>query len=88
MPYKTASKAPTRKLLAAAGGAGGVGAPLSTVIIWAFGVVAGQPLPTEVQAAIFTLVIIMVGGVAGYLTPPSAEDTPVAVPPKTPAGID
>lgn len=71
------SAAPTRKMLAYTASGATIGPAVATLVIWAFEVIARQPLPDAVQTAIITLCIVGFGLLAGYQIPATADDVPV-----------
>lgn len=71
---RTASAAPTRKVIAATGG-GGVSQAASEVFLYFLEQALNHPLPDNIRLA-FSIVIVAAGAfAAGYLTPPGADET-------------
>ncbi len=66
-PAPAASKAPTRKVLAAGAGGGGIGVPLSVILGY---FVLPPDTPPEVAAACSGLLVAILSFLSGYLTPP------------------
>lgn len=63
----TNSKAPTRKVLAAGAGGGGIGVPLSVILGY---YVLPPDTPPEVTAAMSGMLVAVLSFFLGYLTPP------------------
>lgn len=70
---KQASKAPTRKVVAGAGGGVALGTPAGQIVAYLVERWAG-PVPDEIQAAIVAVVAILVGMAVAYVTPPAQSD--------------
>ncbi len=64
-PAPARSIAPTRKVLAAGAGGGGIGVPLSVILAYYL-----PEMPTEVAVAYSGLLVAVLSFLAGYLVPP------------------
>ncbi len=64
-PAPVGSIAPTRKVLAAGAGGGGIGVPLSVILAYYL-----PEMPTEVAVAYSGLLVAVLSFLAGYLVPP------------------
>jgi uncharacterized membrane protein YfcA len=64
-PASASSIAPTRKVLAAGAGGGGIGVPLSVILAYHL-----PEMPTEVAVAYSGLLVAFLSFAAGYLVPP------------------
>jgi hypothetical protein len=64
-PARVGSTAPTRKVLAAGAGGGGIGVPLSVILAYYL-----PEMPTEVTVAYSGLLVAFLSFLAGYLIPP------------------
>lgn len=74
---KQRTKAPIRKLTAAAGGGLALGTPLGTLAVYFIEQAQGHPLPVAVAGAVAAVIATLVATLVGYLTPPSGADIPV-----------
>jgi NADH:ubiquinone oxidoreductase subunit H len=70
---KTATTAPTRKVLATATG-GGVGQAFSDVLVYFLEAALNHPLPDHVAFSLSILVSALCAVAAGYLTPPAPDE--------------
>lgn len=70
---KTATKAPTRKAIAGASGAG-VANQFADVFLYFLGEAIRHEIPSEIQSALRGLLIFAVALAAAYLTPPAADE--------------
>jgi len=70
---KTATKAPTRKAIAGASGAG-VANQFADVFLYFLGQAIGHEIPSEIQSALRGLLIVAVAFAAAYLMPPAADE--------------
>lgn len=67
---KSSSAAPVPKVLAGTAGSG-LGGAVGSVVVWVLEL-NGVSVPAEIGIAISTACSMLVGFVAGYLTPPGA----------------
>lgn len=71
---RQATAAPTRKVVAATGGAG-VGNAIAEIAVYLLE--QWRDLPPNIEFAVTTLVVAACALAAGYLVPPSKDDAPV-----------
>lgn len=70
---KTATTAPTRKVLATATG-GGVGQAFSDVLVYFLEAALNHPLPDHVAFSLSILVSALFAIAAGYYVPPASDE--------------
>ncbi len=77
--FRMSSGRPAQKVWAAT-----IGAAVSTIIIWILNtfVLKGTPIPPEVTGAITVIITFL----AGYITPPAAQDQIIPATAPQPAG--